>query len=170
MSLFLPIAIVLIAVALYLTTRTTAQKGVHRTFKLEPGRYKLIGSDLGGESKSIMLTHSGIGGVPDAIFEDRKKPRIIVGEYKARLMKRGPRPREYYQVILYIGIAKLRWPQHEVVGLISYRDKTVWIYHDQRAFQGLVDLKPEAVRSIRAMKAANPTPLHKRIPIKIPVR
>ena len=82
-------------------------------------------------------------------------------------MKRGPRPREYYQVILYIGIAKLRWPQHEVVGLISYRDKTVWIYHDQRAFQGLVDLKPEAVRSIRAKKAANPTPLPSRLPCQL---
>ena len=170
MSIFLPIAIILIAIALYLTTKSSAQQGVHRTFKLEPGRYKLVASDLGGDTKSMLLTHAGIGGMPDAIFEDRKKPRIIVGEYKARQMKRGPRPREYYQVILYIGIAKLRWPQHEVVGLISYRDKTVWINHDQRAFQGLVDLKPEAVRSIRAKKAANPTPLHKRIPIKIPVR
>jgi hypothetical protein len=168
MDILAPLAIILIAVILYYLTKSNAQGGVHRNFKLDPGRYKLVGSDLGERDSTVRLSFNGVNGAPDAVFEDRKKARIIVGEHKARKHRHGVRLREYYQIMLYIGMARRRWHSHEVVGLISFTDKVVWINFDESVFSALVGLKAEAIESIRSRRALNPKPLHKRINIRLP--
>ncbi|WP_213664409.1 hypothetical protein [Stutzerimonas stutzeri] len=161
--------ILLFASVLYWLSKGSAQRGVHANFKLDSGRYKLLGTDLGAqEVGSIFLSYAGVNGKPDAIFEDRKKPCIIVGEHKARKYKAGVRLREFYQVVLYMGIARRKWPRHDVKGLISFDDKVVWVDFDSHVFQALLDLKPEAIEGLRSGKASNPTPLHRRMCVRLP--
>jgi len=161
--------ILLFAGVLYWLSKGSAQRGVHSNFKLDSGRYKLLGTDLGAqEVGSIFLSYAGVNGKPDAIFEDRKKPCIIIGEHKARKYKAGVRLREYYQVVLYMGIARRKWPSHDVKGLISFDDKVVWVDFDSHVFQALLDLKPEAIEGLRSGKASNPTPLHRRMSVRLP--
>lgn len=163
--------IVVFAIVLYWLSKGTAQRGVHANFKLDPGRYKLLGTDLGSQDVgSIFLSFAGVNGKPDAVFEDRKKPCIIIGEHKARKYKTGVRLREYYQVVLYMGIARRKWASHEVKGCLSFDDKVVWVDFDNHVFQALIDLKPEAIEGIIRGKARNPTPLHRRMNVRLPGR
>lgn len=168
MNLLLPLAICLIACFLYFIGKSTAQKGVHKNFRLEPGRYKLIGTDLGNSEGKVRLSYSGVSGDPDAVFEDRKRQRIVVGEHKARKYRQGLRLREYYQVMLYIGLAQQRWHSHDVVGLISFTDRTVWVDFDKGIFEALMEMRGEASTALRTKKVINNKPLHKRRQIRLP--
>ena len=161
--------ILLFGVVLYWLSKGTAQRGVHSNFKLDPGRFKLLGTDLGGQqNRGIYLSFAGVNGKPDAVFEDRKKPCIIIGEHKARKCKAGVRLREFYQIVLYIGIAQRKWPTHEVKGCLSFDDKVVWVDFDSNVFQALIDLKLEAIEGIAQGKAINKAPLHRRMNIRLP--
>lgn len=168
MDITVLLAIIGCAIVLYLVAKSGAKKGVHKNFNLSTSEYRLLATDLGGSTKKVRLSFSGVSGDPDAVFEHMKRKKIVVGEHKARNMRGQVKPREYYQVILYIGLAKRRWPSHEIVGLISYNDKTVWVDHDQSVFDALIALRPEAVASIRAKKASNSKPLHKRMSVRFP--
>lgn len=161
--------ILLFAAALYWLSKSSAHRGVHANFKLDPGRYKLLGTDLGSQDVgSIFLSFAGVNGKPDAVFEDRKAPCIVIGEHKARKYKSGVRLREFYQIVLYIGMARRKWPAHEVKGCLSFDDKVVWVDFDNHVFQALIDLKTEAIEGIARGKATNSTPLHLRMKIRLP--
>jgi hypothetical protein len=88
-------------------------------FGLDPTRYSLLGSDLGGSKDKVFLRVDGIVGVPDAVFLDRSDKSIVIGEAKSRRYARRPTKYERYQVQLYIGAARKKYNK-DARGVIRY--------------------------------------------------
>jgi hypothetical protein len=167
-DVLLIVGVALIAYVVFILSTSSAESSVHKCFGLDPGRYKILGTDLGGRNQVLKLFFAGVAGAPDAIFEERAKRRIIIGEFKARKLRDGVRYREFYQVLLYVGLAKAKWSSHEVVGLLAYTDKTVLVRFDKTVFDALMAMRSEALEATRVGRALNPRPLHKRIRVKLP--
>lgn len=136
--------------------------GVKKLFKV-PFRYVYVGSDLGGNIKPYYINKRGVCGAPDALFFDLFRLRFIVGEYKSRNYSNYVKTREYYQVILYVGLmTPLFFPRAK--GFICYGcGEVVPIKYSHKVFKGLMNLKPEIIRSKEIWKSENPVPLKERL-------
>lgn len=136
--------------------------GVKKLFKV-PFRYFFIASDLGGSSKPYYINKRGVCGAPDALFFDLIRFRFVVGEYKSRNYSNHVKTREYYQVILYVGLmTPLFFPRAK--GFICYGcGAVVPIKYSHKVFKGLMDIKPEIIRSKKTWKAENSMPLKERL-------
>lgn len=164
--MYLIIGLVVAATLLYLVLTSLAPKEIYKVFGLRNDQYEIIGSDLGKGHPRKRIYGFGLGGESDALFKAKGSGRIVVGEFKNRKHKGYVRHREYYQVLLYIGLARETFKQRDVIGVLAFNDAIVEIPFDQCVFDGLVAMRGEALASIKAGKAADRRPLHKRIHVR----
>lgn len=140
------------------SARSSSQNRVLSTFCLDSKEHALIASDLGNRKDKMFLSYKGVTGSPDAIFRALKGRHILVGEFKGRQFRNHVRLYEYYQVILYIGLAQLRY-KRPAGGLIAYSDgHVIPIAFDSALFNGLMKLRSEAEQG----RGGRAPPLHKR--------
>lgn len=163
--MFSIIGVVILAIALYLYLKGRAPRDIHRQFSLPPGQWTILGSDLGkGHQRQKLFAH-GIAGEPDAIFKGNRTGQLLIGEFKNRNHKGYIRRREYYQVILYIGLARAMFGTPHVVGVLSFRDKCVDVPFNEEVFQALVGMRTEVPVSLKNKRPHDSRPLHKRISV-----
>lgn len=159
------LAIVIAAVVLYLVLRAKAPLDIYKQFSIPATQWTILGTDLGKGHARKRLSALGVGGEPDAIFRGKRTGQILVGEFKNRNYKGYVRHREYYQVLLYIGLAREVYKEKNVVGLLSYRDECVEIPFNEPVFQALIALRDEVPISLKNRRAKDPRPLHKRVSV-----
>lgn len=164
--MFWLIAVSVGAAILYLFLSVKAPNAIHAKFGLRPTEWSLISTDLGrGHARRRRLYGFGVAGEPDAVFRGKQTGQLVVGEYKNRLFKGYVRRREYYQVILYIGLTRNAYQSTNVVGVLSFKDTRVEIAHNEPLFRALIGMRGEVVDSLKRRKPINQSPLHKRIDI-----
>lgn len=161
------LGIILAAAALYLTLKAKAPLDIYKQFSLSATQWVIIGTDLGTGHPRKRLSALGIAGEPDAIFRGKRTGQIVIGEFKNRLYKGFVRRREYYQVMLYIGLAREAFKESNVVGLLSFRDGCVQIPFDEQLFRALVAIRTEVPISLKNRKPQDSRPLHKRMGITV---
>lgn len=155
--------LIVAAIILYYALKGTAPKQIYGLFGLRESDYELLSSDLGKGHPRKRLGGHGLGGESDAIFRGKRTGQIVVGEFKNRKHKGLVRRREYYQVILYIGLARQTFGSQNVVGLLAFNDARVEIPFDANVFNALVGLRGEVLTSLSRKKAQDARPLHRRI-------
>lgn len=127
---------------LRLKRRSTRDRDLRRAFKV-PSGYEVMGSDVGGEKYKGLIA-DGLIGRPDAWF--CKGGKMIVGEFKNRRYNGKVRPRERYQVTLYLGMLVSRYGAKRVQGHLRFRDKTVRIKYDPKLYRRLLSMREDVVR------------------------
>lgn len=157
------LALIAAAVVLYLVLRAKAPLDIYRQFSLSAAQWTILGTDLGKGHPSKKLWAFGVAGEPDVIFRGTRTGQIAVGEFKNRNYKGYVRRREYYQVLLYIGLARVVYRENNVIGLLSYRDECIQIQFDEPVFKALVGIRTEVPISLKNGKAKDSRPLHKRM-------
>lgn len=161
--MFTIIGVVTLAIALYLYLKGRAPRDIFRQFSLAPGQWTIVGSDLGkGQQRQKLFAH-GVAGEPDTIFKNTRTEQLLIGEFKNRNYKGYIRRREYYQIILYIGLAKAMYGTANVVGVLSFRDTCIDVPFNQDVFLALVAMRLEVPVSLKNKRPQDPRPLHKRI-------
>ena len=135
--------------------------GVKKLFKV-PFWYFYIGSDVGGNTKPYFIYKKKVAGAPDAVFYNILKLQYVIGEFKSRDYKSYVKRREYYQVVLYVGLMSL-WFLPRAKGIICYGcGAVVPIKYDNKVFKNLLSLRNEINNSKKYWQPENPTPLHQR--------
>ncbi|HHH9441273.1 TPA: hypothetical protein ACP32N_003210 [Pseudomonas aeruginosa] len=170
MNLSALLIVVSIAILLYLARKGQSKDDIFRTFGLSSSAYELVSTDLGKGYPRKRIGWRGVGGEPDAIFRHKHSDRVVVGEYKSRRWGRRMRPREYFQVVLYIGIARAHFKTNDVVGILAFNDKTLDIEHQPELFFNLIQLRGEVLTSLKRKKALNSRPLLARARYAIPFK
>ncbi|HCE5819799.1 TPA: hypothetical protein N0H37_004522 [Pseudomonas aeruginosa] len=170
MNLIVVIAVLLAAFFLYLAVKGKSKDDIFRAFGLDPAAYELISSDLGKGHARKRIRWRGVGGEPDAIFRHKRSGRIIVGEFKSRRWARRVRPREYFQIVLYIGIARAEFTSNNVLGVLAFKDKVLEIEHHPQLFSNLIHLRAEVIASMKKKKALNSRPLLSRFRFSLPFK
>lgn len=170
MNLIVVIAVLLAAFFLYLAVKGKSKDDIFRAFGLDPAAYELISSDLGKGHARKRIRWRGVGGEPDAIFRHKRSGRIIVGEFKSRRWARRVRPREYFQIVLYIGIARAEFTSNNVLGVLAFKDKVLEIEHHPELFSNLIQLRTEVLASMKKKKALNSRPLLSRCRFSLPFK
>ncbi len=154
--------LVLIA-AVYFFHKGTAQNEVHAKFGLSPATYRIVSSDLGDSSPRKRLYGRGVAGEPDALFLGASQSHMVVGEFKSRKYKGYVRPREFYQISLYLGLALQHHRPKTISGVLAYADHRVEVEFDAEVYAALIDLRPELLSSLKHRSPVNNTPLQKRM-------
>lgn len=159
------LAIVAAAVLLFLFWKKGAPLEIAKVFGLDTANHEIISSDLGQGHARKRLYGFNLAGEPDAILRSKRTGQIVIGEFKNRKYKGYVRRREYYQVILYIGLARLAFSTENVVAILAFNDARVEISFDQDVFNALKAMRNEVIISLSAGKATDKRPLHKRMSI-----
>lgn len=157
------LAVLGLIAAVYFFHKGAAQNEVHAKFGLSPATYRIVSSDLGDSSPRKRLYGRGVAGEPDALFLDTSKSHMVAGEFKSRKFKGYVRPRELYQLTLYLGLALQQHRPKTITGVLAYADHRVTVEFDVDVFSALIELRPELLSSFSRRSAVNPTPLHKRM-------
>lgn len=155
--------VLLLLVAVYFFKKRQAPNDIFGKFGLSPGAYTLLSSDLGDSAPRQMLRGNGVNGEPDALFAAKAGRKIVVGEFKSRKYRGFVRPYEFFQTMLYMGMARQTHGAQEATGVIAYADERVQVYFDQAVFDAIVDLRGEMLSSFKERKLINSRPLQKRI-------
>lgn len=157
---FTVVSLIVVAVAVLAITALFRDRALSRSerlcrlFNLDPDKYELLGSDLGGGSDKIFLRGYGLSGVSDAVFRRRSDGHIIVGEAKSRRYRGAVTRYERFQVTLYIGLAERKYRTH-VSAVMRYGcGTTVPVLADSDLFRELLALLPEYRRVSRELKIA----------------
>jgi hypothetical protein len=161
------LGIILAAVGLYLALKAKAPLDIYKQFSLPATQWVILASDLGKGHPRKTLSAFGVSGETDAIFRGNRTGQIVIGEFKNRMYKGFVRRREYYQVMLYIGLAREVFKQPNVVGVLSFRDECVQIPFDEPLFRALVAIRTEVPISLKNRKPQDSRPLHKRMGISV---
>ena len=156
------VALLLLVVVFFLR-KSSAPHDIFGKFGLSPGAFTLISSDLGDSAPRQMLRGNGVSGEPDALFTAKSGRKIVVGEYKSRKFKGFVRPYEFFQTMLYMGMARQIHNVSEAMGVIAYADQRVQIHFDQDVYDAIVGLRVELFMSFKARKPINARPLQKRM-------
>tara|TARA_R110002124_G_scaffold128157_19_gene288710 strand:- start:9103 stop:9621 length:519 start_codon:yes stop_codon:yes gene_type:complete len=156
---------ILVVVILYLVGAHKTSSQIHKKFGLAGTSYELISTDLGKMKSHIRLSRYGVNGIPDAVFQGKKKKVIIVGEFKSRKHKKVVRLYEFYQLTLYLGHIQARYPDHAVKGLLAYADGVVAISYDKDVYSGLLQLSKELRAARASNKIPDSRPLHRRMKV-----
>lgn len=155
--------VLLLLVAVYFYRKGAAPGDIFGQFGLSPGAFTLISSDLGDSAPRQMLRGNGVAGEPDALFAAKKSKKVVVGEFKSRKFKGFVRPYEFFQTMLYMGMARQVHNVSEAMGVIAYADARVHIHFDQDVYDAIVALRIELFTSFKLRRPVNPKPLHKRM-------
>lgn len=158
-------AALLLILIVYLFISRGADGEIFGKFGVSSLTFTLVSSDLGRSSSGNRLTAFGITGEADAVFRSRNGNQIIVGEFKSRKYKGYVRPYEFFQTILYIGLARDHFSASKASGVIAYADGKVEIAFDQAVFDALVSMRGEMLGGLKNKKALNTVPLHKRMDV-----
>lgn len=158
-------AILAITALLYLILKAKAPHDIYRQFALPAAQWAIVSCDLGKGHPRKRLGAFGVGGDPDAIFRSSRSGQIAVGEFKNRKYRGYVRRREYYQILMYIGLARETFNTTNVVGLLSFRDECIQVTFDEGIFRALIALRSEVPISLKNNKPLDPRPLHKRITV-----
>jgi hypothetical protein len=144
----------LLALLVLLSSRTppASNVGILQRFDLDPNQYVLMAADVGGYSKKIRLAANGVHGDPDALIRARQGDELIVGEVKSRAYKGTVRPYERYQLTLYLGAARRRYPRRQIHGLICYSNRVVRLEYDDVLYRRLIALLPEYRKVARRLQ------------------
>ncbi|MBM3105748.1 hypothetical protein IIE18_11405 [Pseudomonas sp. V1] len=170
MNMVVILAIVAAALFLYLALKGKSKDDIFRTFGLDSTSYELVGTDLGkGHARKRISAH-GVSGEPDAIFRHKRTGRLIVCEYKSRRWNRRMRPREYFQIVLYVGISREQFRTDDVIGILAFKDKTLEIEHNPTLCASLIQLRGEVLGSMKSKKALNSRPLLSRARFPVPFK
>jgi hypothetical protein len=153
----------LVLAALFFYRKGTAPDDIFGKFGLSPGAFTLVSSDLGDSAPRQMLRGNGVNGEPDALFAAKSGRKVVVGEYKSRKFRGFVRPYEFFQTILYMGMARQVHNTTEALGVIAYADGRVQIHFDQAVYDALVGLRIEMFVSFKERKPVNTKPLQKRM-------
>lgn len=159
------LGLVAAAILLFLVLKNSAPLEIAKVFGLDTADFEIISSDLGKGHPRKRLYGVNLVGEPDAILRGKRTGQIVICEFKNRKYKGYVRRREYYQVILYIGLARLAFCTENVVAVLAFNDARVEISFDQDVFNGLKAMRSEVITSLSAGKATDRRPLHKRMPI-----
>jgi hypothetical protein len=151
----------LIGLGWWLIGVQSAQREVYEVFNVDPQRFRLVGSDLGGR-RPMYLRMGNLVGAPDAAFRSRRDKHGVIGEFKSRRYRGFIRRRERYQCILYMGMLKHCYRLHSVSAVLRFADQCVDIPYDEMLFNHLVAIGPELQQARKRWKAPNPQPLHQR--------
>lgn len=154
--------LILLALA-YLFLKAKAPAQIYSRFGVSVATHKMLSTDLGNADGKIKLASNGINGIPDAVFEALTSKRILVGEFKSRKYRNKVKLYELYQLMLYMGHLKEKYPSHLVTGCLAYADGKVEVNFDRELYLGLVGLKSEYWETLKSRRPVNTTPLHKRI-------
>lgn len=138
---------------------------IYSRFGASESTHKLLSTDLGNATARIKLSLHGINGIPDAVFEELVEKVILVGEFKSRKYRDRVRLNELYQLMLYMGHLKGRYPNHTILGCLAYADGKVKVAYDHDLYLGLVGLRDEYWQTIKRSIPANMPPLHKRMKV-----
>jgi hypothetical protein len=148
---------------------------VFSTFSLSHIFYTLTSSDLGGSkaSREYLLSNHTCVGMPDAEFRKKRYLKFfpinnyVVGEYKNRYFRGVVRYREYYQVMLYIGLAGEKYNTTSVYGLLAFKDKVIKINFDKKLYNSLLSLKSEYYEVKDRWNGSQFIALHERSGVKL---
>lgn len=159
------LCVVAAAVVLFLVLQRQDPQGIYRKFGLKPGEWELLSSDLGKGHARSRIGAYGVAGEPDALFRGARTGQVVVGEFKNRRYRGFVRRREFYQVILYVGLAREALGATNVVGILAFNDSCVEIAHDEQLFRALIALRGEVLGSLKRRSPINDRPLHKRMSV-----
>jgi hypothetical protein len=126
--------------------RPPGDKRLAAEFGLPPAGYRLLGADVGGHARPYFLEADGLRGVPDAVFE--APDELLVGDVKARHFRGTVTAYERYQMTLYVGMLRQRFPGRAVRGAIRYRDTVVPVPFDEHLYRWLLSRAPELRRCL----------------------
>lgn len=160
MSLVIGACIALVVV--YLVLSFKAGSAIHKRFGINARTYELLSSDLGESEGRLRMKRHQVSGIADAVFRHKRKPEIVVGEFKSRTYRGEVKLAEFYQVILYIGHLAEMHPDCRVTGVLSYPNKRVTVNQDSKLYADLIGLCDEVLTAERDRRITQPTPLHKR--------
>ena len=164
LALILGFVLFLLAVA-FIVMKLKAPLEIYSRFGASATTHKLLSTDLGKATGRIKLARHGINGIPDAVFEALAEKVILVGEFKSRKYRDRVRLYELYQLMLYMGHLKDRYPNHTILGCLAYADGKVKVAYDHDLYLGLVGLRDEYWQTIKRRIPANMPPLHKRMKV-----
>jgi hypothetical protein len=125
---------------------TASAAEVCRSFGLDPTRYRVPGSDVGGFAVPFSIEADGLMGRPDAVFMSRDNSEVVVGEVKSRHHQGRITRYERFQITLYLGSGRAQLRTDAVRGLIRYRDRVVAAPFQEQAYRHLLSLRPECLR------------------------
>jgi len=152
--------LVLVIIALRQLWQKYLDQPVFKLFSLSSSNYRLVGTDIGGRTDHAYLRSGPLGGVPDALFVNKRKRHGFIGEYKSRQNKGRPSLREKYQVILYMGMAMEKYGLIEIKGAIRYRENIVPVLFDASLYQRLRNLEGEVLLAKKKWIPLDTRPLH----------
>ena len=140
-------ALVVVAASsvLHINRRRQAAR-ICRRWGLDPGRVRVVASDLGRHRASWSLRADGLAGNPDVIFRERATRHIIIGEAKSRHYRGSITPYELYQVTLYLGMASRIYRQPAKAILLFGNGRRVPVEFDPAAYRHLLALLPHCRR------------------------
>ena len=162
MEMIVGVALLLLVVVFFVKKRS-APDDIFGKFGLSPGAFMLLSSDLGDSAPRQMLRGDGVNGEPDALFSAKSGKKVVVGEYKSRKFKGFVRPYEFFQTMLYMGLARQIHHAYEAIGVIAYADCRVHVHFDQEVYEAIVALRGEMFASFKVKKPVNTKPLQKRM-------
>lgn len=155
----------ILLVVVFVILKIKAPVEIYSRFGISVATHKLLSTDLGNSTGRIKLGRFGINGIPDAVFEALTAKHILVGEFKSRKYRNSVKLYELYQIMLYMGHLRAKYPNHTVVGCLAYADGRVSVQFDPELYQGLIGLKDEYWETVKRRRPVNSTPLHKRIKV-----
>jgi hypothetical protein len=162
--MFIALALGVLA-ALYFLKKKSASSELYSQFGIRESTHKILSTDLGQSASRIRLSRFGINGIADAVFKAVSRKEILVGEFKSRKYRGVVKLYEFYQVMLYMGHLRDKYPDHEVKGCLAYADGMVTVFFDQDVYQALVNLRGEYWASVKKRGPVNTIPLHKRVKV-----
>ena len=155
------------ALAIYLLGKASADGDIHRKYGLSPGRFELLATDH-ADRKYARFSASNVAGIPDTLFKDRGDGSLVVGEFKNRTYRGSVLYRDYYQVVLYIGLVLDAYPGSKVTGVLAFKNHRVKVFFGRDIYLSLLEMRSEVLSSMKQGKPVNPAPLHKRMRVRLP--
>ncbi|NVL48644.1 hypothetical protein F2S72_01380 [Pseudomonas syringae pv. actinidiae] len=149
--------------AIFFFLKVKAPVEIYTRFGISLATHKLLSTDLGNATGRIKVGRYGINGIPDAVFELLAGKHILVGEFKSRKYRDYVKLYELYQIMLYMGHLREKYPNHSITGCLAYADGRVSVQFDAALYEALIGLKVEYWETVKRRRPVNPTPLHKRI-------
>ena len=131
-----------------LIARRRSPRDIVRRWGLDPASCRVLASDLARHGSRPSLVADGLAGSPDALMRERREGTIIVGEAKSRHYRGRVTPYEYYQVTLYLGMAKRLYRRPVRAILLYGNGRLVPLEFDEDLYRRLLALIPRCRRAM----------------------
>lgn len=118
-----------------------------RAFGLDPGRYRVLGADVGAYPVKFFVRADGLIGCPDAVFLSDDDDELVCGEVKSRQYRSTMTEYERFQMVLYQGALSAMHPGRRVRGLVRYRDRVSEAQYCPKTYRHLLSLAAEMRRA-----------------------